>query len=260
MKNASKIFFALAFVVTALIAVGSFVAGYEETSERFSVTAVIAVAGFGVASAAKSGVFGFQWTRTEETLLNHLASADKGGTQVFDNFTKGRLRFQDRVIYRALLIDGFSGNQKIWDNTANRLVGITNVHQAKLDKDEILCIDTVLIEAINSGGAGTDPAAQAAYDSVTTAWGAGIANGQLTLKQDNNPLIVDLPGYVCGSAADSMFAKGAADGYKLKNPVILEGDKAFEVWFEFATAVAASNTDFMKVSLFGVSTRKRGLV
>lgn len=261
MKKIGKIFFALAFVVTALIAVGSVVAGDKENAERFGVIAVTSVAGFGISVQAQaSGVFGLQWTRTEETLLQYLADSNRAGSQVFDNFNKGKLRFTDKILYRALLIDGFSGIQKIWDSSLAKAIGITNVDRAKLDKDVTMCVDGILIEYVNSGGAGTDPAAQNGYDSVVTAWPSGIVNGEITILQDGNPLLEDHPAHSCGSAQDSFFAKGVADAYKLKNPFIIEADKAFEVRFNFANAVAAANTDFMKISLFGVATRKRGLV
>lgn len=258
MKNASKIFFALAFMVTALLTVGSLIAGNEETAERFGVSAIISVAGFGMASVTPSGVFGFQWTREEETLLNHLAGT--GNTQVFDDFNKGKLRFVDKVLYRAALVDGASGIYKLWDNLVDKAIGISNVDNAKLDKDTIVCVGGILIEYANSGGAGVDPAAIAGYDSVVTAWPAGLVNSELTILQDGNPLVESLPTSFCGSAADSFFAKGAADAYKLKNPFILEGDKRFEVRLELPAAIAAANTDFIKISLFGVGTRKRGLV
>lgn len=261
MKKASKIFFALAFVVTAIIAFGSAVAGDKESAERFGVVAVTAVAGFGIAVQAQaSGVFGFQWTREEETLLNHLA--ESGNMQVYDDFNKGKLRFVDKVLYRSILVDGASGIFRLWDNnnSATKQIGITNVEKAKLDKDTIVCIGGILIEYVNSGGASTDPAAQAGYDSAVTAWPAPLVNSELNIYQDGNPIIENLPTAVCGSPADSFFAKGAADAYKLKNPFILVGDKQFEVRLDLPAAIAPANTDFIKISLFGVGTRKRGLV
>jgi hypothetical protein len=60
--------------------------------------------------------------------------------------------------------------------------------------------------------------------------------------------------------ADSQFGVGRAEGYQLKNPIILEGDKNFEVRINFPQAIAGANTDFVRVDLYGVGTRKRGMI
>ena len=256
MKRIFSIVFALALVASTAMSFGYYIKGDTENGNKFGTITLVGVTGAALSVASAST--GLQWTRTEETLLNRLADPKAAGPQVFENYRTGRLRFRDFVLYRALLIDGASSIVKIWDNNVAKAIGVSNVKDAKLDKDTTICIDTILLEYANSGGAGTDPAAIAGYDSVVTSWPAPLVNGELTILQDGNPLLEDHPCFTCGSPADSMFAKGAADGYKLKTPFILEGDKEFEVRLNFAGTVSPANTDFLKISLFGVGTRKRG--
>lgn len=260
MKNILVKIWLAAFVLTAVFAVSAGITGNENAAEKAGVMSVVAFAGAGFAAAPKMSEsrLGLQWTRTEETLLDYLSQKSDPGAK--RKFLNGELRFVDKVLYRALQIDGFSGIQKIWDNTVSKSAGVTNVDKAKLDKDVHVCVDSILIEAINTGGSGTT-AILAGYDSVVTSWGAGLACAEITILQDDNVILLDHPTYTCGSPADSQMGKGFADSYKLKTPFIIEGDKTFEVRINFpADPGAATNTDFMRLSLFGVGTRKRGLI
>jgi len=221
--------------------------------------AVMALLTAGVAVAPKTSfTLGLQWTRAEETLLEHLVN--KGDNAAKANFATGRLRFKDYVLYRSLLVDGFSGIQRVWDNTIARATGVTNVDRSKLDKDVHVCISRIAIQYVNTGGAGTNPAAVSGYDGVVTSWPAGLQNAEISIYQDSNPLIERHPVNTCGSQADSQFGVGQADAYALQTPFVLEGDVPFEVRIDFPDALAAANTEFIKVMLIGVGTRKRGTI
>lgn len=260
-KVFSKVFLGLILMSTIALCAG-LANGNDQLKEKASYALVISIAGAGIAVAPKMDMnFGFQWTRTEETLINYLSKGNSAeGNALRGKFLNGEYRFRDYVLYRALLIDGFQGIQRIWDNTISRTTGVCNVEKAKLEKDVTVCIDTILVEYANSGGAGTDPAAITAYDSVVTAWPVGMVQAELHITQDSNPILEYHPLSTCGSPADSQFAKGRADGYALKNPFILEGDKPFEVRIDFPSQIVPTNTDFLKISLFGVGTRKRGMI
>lgn len=258
-KVFSKVFLGLILMSTIALCAG-FANGNDQLKEKASYALVISTAGAGISVASKLDAnLGFQWSRTEETLINYLSKGNQADANIIrGKFMNGEYRFRDYVLYRAILIDGFNGIQRIWDNQVDRETGVCNVDKAKLEKDVHVAIDTILIEYANSGGAGTDPAALTSYDSVVTGWPAGLVQAELHIYQDSNPILEYHPLSVCGSPADSMFSKGSADGYKLKNPFVLEGDKPFEVRIDFPTAIVPTNTDFLKISLFGVGTRKRG--
>lgn len=259
MKKIALIFSLLFFVGSIATATVAAVRGNLEVAEQSATAAVFALASAGFAALPKTTYsLGLQWTRTEETLLEHLTM--KGDVRAKANFAEGRLRFRDYVLYRSLLVDGFSGIQRVWDNTIARATGVTNVDRAKLDKDVHVCIDRIAIQYINTGGAGTDPAAVSGYDGVVTTWPAGLQNAEISIYQDSNPLIERHPTNTCGSQADSQFGVGQADSYALKTPFVLEGDVPFEVRIDFPAALSAANTEFIKIILIGVGTRKRGTV
>lgn len=251
----SLLFFAGSLVATAVHSVK----GNTEAAQEAGVVSLLAFASIGIAVAPKQTyTLGLQWTRTEETLLEHLVN--KGESSAKIKFANGQLRFRDYVLYRSLLVDGFSGIQRVWDNTIARATGVTNVDRAKLDKDVTVAIGRIAIQYINTGGAGTNPAAVSGYDGVVTAWPAGLQNAEISIYQDSNPLIERHPVNTCGSQADSQFGVGQADSYSLQTPFVLEGDVPFEVRIDFPDALAAANTEFIKVMLIGVGTRKRGTV
>lgn len=251
----SLLFFAGSIVATAVHSVK----GNTEAAKQAGAVSIMAFATAGIAVAPKTNYsLGLQWTRPEETLLEHLMN--KGERDAKIKFANGQLRFRDYVLYRSLLVDGFSGIQRVWDNTIARATGVTNVDRAKLDKDVHVCVSRISIQYINTGGAGTNPAAVAGYDGVVTSWPAGLQNAEISIYQDSNPLIERHPVNTCGSQADSQFGVGQADAYVLQTPFVLEGDIPFEVRIDFPDALAAANTEFIKVILSGVGTRKRGQI
>ena len=259
MKKIILIFSLLFFAGSIATSAVHVVKGNIEAAKQAGAVSIMAFATASIAVAPKQNyTLGLQWTRTEETLLEHLMNKGETGAKV--KFANGQLRFRDYVLYRSLLVDGFSGIQRVWDNTIARATGVTNVDRAKLDKDVHVCIDRIAIQYINTGGAGTNPAAVAGYDGVVTAWPAGLQNAEISIYQDSNPLIERHPVNTCGSQADSQFGVGQADSYSLKTPFVLEGDVPFEVRIDFPDALAAANTEFIKVMLIGVGTRKRGTV
>lgn len=199
---------------------------------------------------------GLQWTRTEETLINYLRST-RSEDKTTNDYIQGKLRFVDYTLYRSILVDGFNGIQPVWDNTIAKAIGITNVDKAKLDKDVHVCIDTLLIGYANSGGAGTDPSNINGYDHVVTSWPAGLVNAEIQVFQDGVPVTSGISARLCGSMADGTFGVGRGEGYLFKNPFILEGDKTFEVRIWFPQAIAPANTDFLRIEMLGVGTRKR---
>lgn len=246
------------FIGATVLSVDASAVGQSKKSNEYGAVALLSLVGAGIAAAPKvSFSLGLQFSRTEETLLEFLKNSDPS---IYDKYGKGQLRFRDYALYKALMIDGFSGIQKIWDSGTSKATGITNVDRAKLDKDVHVCVDRILIQYVNTGGAGTDPKAVTGYDGVVTSWPAGLANGEVNIYQDGNPLLAGHPATLCGSQADSVYAVGFADAYRLSTPFILVGDKDFEITIDFPAAIAPSNTDAMRIFLLGVGTRKRGMM
>lgn len=262
-KTIKSFVLALTLVFTLGAALGSaacFVAGEVQLGTELAAVAGVSycVGNWQVMPTASINL-GLQFSRTEENLINFLRG-DKADLSLVQKYLDGKLRFRDVILYKSILVDGFSGIQKVWDGTVAKAAGVTNVDRAKLDKDVTVCIDTILIGYANSGGAGTDPSNIASYDHVVTSWPAGLVNAEITIKQDSNTILEDLPVRCCGSMADSTFGVGRAEGLLLKNPFILEGDKSFEVLINFPQAIGVANTDFIRIDLLGVGTRKRGMV
>lgn len=260
MKKLFLILSIVAFAATTSLAVVHAAKGNTEQATEYLAgsAAAVLVAAFQLAPSTTYSL-GLQWSRTEENLLEYL----KGGRvnpATYSNYATGKLRFKDVALYRSILIDGFTGKQKVWDSTVSKAAGVTNVHQAMLDQDEHVCIDTILVQYANSGGAGTDPAAINSWDSVLTGWLAGLQNSEIFITQDDNPILVDFPVALTGSQADSPYALGRAEGYSVRNPFIIEGGKRFEMSIHFPAAISAANTDFLRIMLLGVGTRKRGLI
>lgn len=256
LRSFSIIFFLASAIAFMGMAANATIA--DEPSIEYGVLAVLSLSAVAIAAAPKATFsLGLQMNRTEETLLEWLKNSGQD-PDAFNKFAAGKLRFRDYSLYRAILVDGFSGRKKIWDATISEAVGVTNVDRAKLDKDVHVCVDRILIQYINSGGATTTPETIQGYDAVVTGWPAGLSNGEIHITQDGNPVLTKLMAGLCGSQADSQYGVGYADAYMLRTPFVLQGDKVFEVEIDFASQIAGANTDFIKVILMGTGTRRRG--
>lgn len=194
------------------------------------------------------------FTRVEETLLNYLKNINP---ELAPKYANRELRFRDLDIYVKKQIDGLSGTQKIMDSTSSKAVGLCNLDKGRLDKDTAFAVSHIVIGYANSG-AGTDASAVTTYTSDIGSWPAGLQSGEIEIWQDNN-LVWDGAAKSCGSQADSFLAFGS-EGRKLVAPFVLHPEKQIEIKINFASSIAPANSDFIEIFLFGVSTRKRGMV
>lgn len=167
------------------------------------------------------------------------------------------LRAKDDSIYITRKVDGDGGIIEYLNSTVAKSVGTTNVDKGQLDKDTAFAFDRIKLLYADSGGSGTDLNAIITWTTDVNGWPAALCNGELEVLQDDNVLIT-LPCIELGTLDLGL----AFEGYVLQNPIVLDPEKQITIRVKYANGltVAGSNTEYVKVVLKGMSTRRRGLV
>ncbi len=204
------------------------------------------------APAVAIGPSGF--SPLQEALLNYLKNINP---ELGNKFRNRELRAKDDVIYITRKADTDSGIIEYLNSTIAKSVGTTNVDKGQLDKDVVFAFDRVKIMYADSGGAGTDLNAITTWTTDVNSWVHALCNAEIEILQDDN-ILLTLPAIECGTLDLGL----AFDGYQLHNPIVLDPEKQIVVRIKYANglSVNAANTEYVKILLKGMSTRRRGMV
>lgn len=190
----------------------------------------------------------------QEALLNYLKNINP---DLANKFRNRELRAKDDVIYITRKVDADAGIIEYLNSTVAKSVGTTNVDKGQLDKDVAFAFDRVKILFADSGGAGTDLNAIITWTSDINSWKAALVNGEVEILQDDNVLLT-LPAIECGTLDLGL----SFDGFKLHNPIVLDPEKQISIRVKYANGlnVDGANTEYVKITLIGMSTRRRSMV
>lgn len=262
MKSLRIIFLSLAavfFVGGAVSFAESLKANDMEKATSSVVLCSLALAAPAVAVAkGATGVLGFMGgglSRSENHLINFLES--KGvDRQTLIDYRSEKLRLISAYTYIRKTISDLSGIQVIFDQRDNEVTGITNLHQAKLQKGVNMVVERILI-GYGTDAAITDPKLIKAYDSVVSNFPAGLRNGHLIIKQDGSIVQDPIPVCLCGSQADSQAGAGKFDSFQLQTPFVLEEQKQITIELDLPAASFGTNEHHVEIFLLGSKTRVR---
>ncbi len=231
--------FIFALIALVAFAVSFLVPGTEGLALAVSAPAVVGPNGF---------------TPLQESLLNYLKNINP---ELANKFRNRELRAKDDAIYITRKVDGDSGIIEYLNSTIAKSVGTTNVDKGQLDKDVAFAFDRIKIMYADSGGAGTDLNAITTWTTDVNSWVDALVNGEIEILQDDN-ILLTLPCIECGTLDLGL----SFEGYQLHNPVVLDPEKQITIRVKYANGVSmdAANTEYVKVILKGMSTRRRGMV
>lgn len=237
MKN-QKLFFGLVLVLAA-VALAFFGVPGSEGAALALTAPIVSPSGF---------------TPIQEALLAYLKNNNPEMAQKFMN---KQLRAKDDCIYITRKVDADGGIVEYLNSTVAKSVGTTNVDKGQLDKDTAFAFDRIKVLYADSGAAGTDLNAITTWTTDVNSWSAALCNGEVEVLQDDNVLI-NIPAIECGTLDLGL----AFDGFQLKNPIVLDPEKQIIIRVKYANGltVNAANTEYVKVILGGMSTRRRGNV
>lgn len=262
MKNLRIAFLSIAlltFIGAGASTFDSLQKGNTEQAANSVAVAFLALAAPAVAKSELSNVLGFMAggiTRGEQHLLDWLKESGRVDLNTYNDYMTGKLRLINAEFYVRKIITSLSGIQPIWDERTNKATGISNLHQARLDKGVNAVITNILVGYVTHATE-VDPKALNGYDSTISNFPAGLRNGHVIVKQDGTILQDPIPVSRCGSQADSTASQGKVDSFELKTPIILEEQKQIVVELDLPVASFASNQHHVELFLLGSKTRVR---
>lgn len=249
----------LTFVGAGVSTIDALSKGNTEQAAHSVTVGFLALAAPAVAKSELANVLGFMGggiTRDEQHLLDWLRDSGKVDINTYNDYMNGKLRLINANFYIRKLITGLNGVQPIWDERNVKATGLTNLHQAKLEKG-VNAVITRVVVGYSIHATEVDPKAINSYDSTISNFPAGLRNGHVIIKQDGNILQDPIPVSLCGSQADSTAAQGKVDSFQLNTPIILEEQKQIVVEMDFPLASFGTTQHHLEVFLLGSKTRVR---
>lgn len=168
-----------------------------------------------------------------------------------DGLLKGDLRLADTIIYSRKPVN--SKTIKLFETQDVKAVGLRNISNAKLPKNQALLVSGIILLA------GVIPDARPVNDDsvMSTPFTKledfpALANGEFTLKANKKIILTDVDNAVFKTANNTHIPFGY---YKLANPRIIQDDILLEATVELGS-LTGINTDktWMYIGLHGTIT------
>ena len=174
-----------------------------------------------------------------------------------EGLKSGNKQMVDATIYVTKFVGGKS-NVRMFEDSDDKLIGVSNISKAKLEKNEVFCLSAI---QVLFGTAAADTLDQSNIAPIE--WKeipAALQNGEFTLRagvqtlfdrmsnqifKNHNVDTVSATAVVGGVA----YGHGEIGFYKLANPKLLKTQEALDMFVEWAAAAPAHT--FVKVVLYG---------
>lgn len=176
-----------------------------------------------------------------------------------EGLKNGSKQMVDATIYVTKFVGGKS-NVRMFEDSDDKLIGVSNISKAKLEKNEVFCLSAI---QVLFGAAAGDTLDQSNIAPIV--WKeipAALQNGEFTLragvqtlfdrmsnqifKNHNVDNVENATPAVVGGVA---YGHGEIGFYKLANPKLLKTQEALDMFVEWAAAAPAHT--FVKVVLYG---------
>lgn len=167
-----------------------------------------------------------------------------------DGLVKGDLRLADTIIYSRKQVN--SKTVKLFETQDVKAVGLRNISNAKLPKNQALLVSGIFLLAgnITEGGVTDDKIISAAFGKLEDF--PAIANGEFTLKANKKIIMSDVDNAIFKTANNQNVPIGY---YKLANPRIIQDDILLEATVELGSLSGIdTNRAFLYVGLHGTIT------
>ncbi|MBI2968904.1 MAG: hypothetical protein HYY40_13975 [Bacteroidetes bacterium] len=160
---------------------------------------------------------------------------------------KGELRLADTVIYSVKPVS--SKTVKLFETQDDKEIGLRNISNAKLPKNQALLVSGIILLGGVSADATKDKIMATKYDFVEEF--PAIANGEFNLKANKKQIVPD----TSNSVFKTRNFYGVPTGYyKLANPRLIHDDILIELTLELGTMEGIAPNTNVWVGLHGTIT------
>jgi hypothetical protein len=164
-----------------------------------------------------------------------------------NGLAKGELRLADTIIYSVKTAT--SKTIKMFETQDDKEIGLRNISNAKLPKNQCLLVSGILLLAGNSTDLTKDKIMSTAFDKLESF--PSIANGEFSLKANKKQIVPETSNAVFKTNNMNMVPLGY---YKLANPRLIQDDILIELTIELGTMEGLTANTQVFVGLHGTIT------
>jgi hypothetical protein len=160
---------------------------------------------------------------------------------------KGELRLADTIIYSIKTAS--SKTVKMFETQDDKEIGLRNISNAKLPKNQAMLVSGIVLLVGNSADATKDKIMATAFDKVETF--PSLANGEFSLKANKKQIVPETSNNVFKTVNMHAVPVGY---YKLANPRLIVDDVLIELNVELGTMEGITANTQIYVGLHGTIT------
>jgi hypothetical protein len=164
-----------------------------------------------------------------------------------DGLARGELRLADSTIYSIKPVT--SKTIKMFETQDDKEIGLRNVSNAKLPKNQAFLVSGIYLLAGTSADATKDKIIATEYKGLETFH--AIANGEFSLKSNKKQIVPETSNAVFKTAANHLVPIGY---YKLANPRLIHDDILIEMTIELGTMDGIPANTYIYAGLHGTIT------
>lgn len=160
---------------------------------------------------------------------------------------KGHLRLADTIIYSTKPVT--SKTIKLFETQDDKEIGLRNISNAKLPKNQSLIVSGIILLAGTSADASKDAIMATKFEGIEKF--PAIANGEFSLKSNKKQIVPDTSNNLFKT---EWFNQVPVGYYKLSNPRLIQDDVLIELTVELGTTTDIPANTHIWVGLHGTIT------
>lgn len=168
-------------------------------------------------------------------------------SHVKDGLKKGELRLADTIIYS--IKPASSKTIKMFETQDDKEIGLRNISNAKLPKNQSMLVSGIILLAGVSADATKDKIIATNYDKIESI--PAIANGEFSLKSNKKQIVPDTSNNLFKTGNLTLVPMGY---YKLANPRMIHDDVLIELTIELGTMDGIAANTYIFAGLHGTVT------
>lgn len=163
------------------------------------------------------------------------------------SLVKGELRLADTIVYSIKKVG--AKTIKMFETQDTKEIGLRNISNAKLPKNQVLLVSGIILLAGTSADATNDKVMATEYKGIE--FFPAIASGELNLKSNKKQIV---PETGCAVFKTGNYHGVPAGYYKLANPRLILDDVLIELTVELGTMDGIPANTYLYAALHGTIT------
>lgn len=164
-----------------------------------------------------------------------------------EGLVRGELRLADSTIYSIKAVS--SKTIKMFETQDDKEIGLRNVSNAKLPKNQAFLVSGIYLVAGTAADATKDKIVSAEYKGLENF--PTIASGEFSLKSNKKQIVPETSNVVFKTSANHLVPVGY---YKLANPRLIQDDILIEMTIELGSMDSIPANTFLFAGLHGTIT------